>query len=230
MARSQAAQPPLETVLTAARVARERGDLGTARRAFLHLCGRLGEAQELAAAAAEEGERLAKELAIRGAHLAALEAALCAHQLGRDQRGPLEKLAQRYPRWRPAPGPIGVAKDGLLAGASGLFQVGLQRRARIVSLSGGITGAGTESFRRVLNLAHVEIDWLFLDVADLSYVGSSGLAIVVKSAEELRLAGGGVAMFGPSSNLKLLVETLGLGDSLHPVGGLSEALLLSLRG
>lgn len=230
MARSQAAKPPLETVLTAARVARERGDLGTARRAFLHLCVRLGEARELQTQTALEGERLAKELAIRGAHLAALEASLCAHQLGRDQRGPLEKLAERYPRWRPTPGPIGVAKDALLAGASGLFRVGIRQQARIVSLSGGITGAGTEAFRRVLNLAHVDLDWLLLDVADLSYVGSSGLAIVVKSAEELRAAGGGVAMFGPSSNLKLLVETLGLGDSLHPVASLSEALQLSLRG
>lgn len=212
-------------------MAREGGDLGTARRAFGHLLDRLQEDPELREAAALEGERLAKELVVRGAHLGGLEGCLCVHGLGRDQRKNFDRLAKRYARWRPPPASIGVAKDGLLAGATGTIRTGTfldgrAQRARIVSLSGGITGTGTDGFRRILSLAHEGADWLLIDAADLSYVGSSGLAIVVKSAEQLRGAGGGVSLFAPSSNLKLLVETLGLGNSLNPVNDLTDSLLL----
>lgn len=235
MARSQTA-PPLKTVLEAIRVSRERGDLGTARRALLHLFARSDEAGRLLEEAAHEAESVAKELVIRGAHLGGLEACLCAQGMGRDQKRNFDRIGDRYVRWRPTPGPIGAAKDGLLAGATGTFLMGTfpapggrPQFGRIVSLSGGITGTGTEAFRRILNLAHDGVDWLLLDAVDLSYVGSSGLAIVVKSAEQLRGAKGGVVLFQPSSNLKLLVETLGLGDSLHPVEDLTAALQLIHR-
>lgn len=224
---------PLPTVLEAVRVARGRGELGTARRALLHFFTRSGEVPKLHEEAAYEAESLAKELVIRGAHLGGLEACLCAQGLGRDQARNFERIGDRFARWRPEPASIGAAKDGLLAAATGAFLTGTfpargkrPQFGRIVSLSGGITGTGTEAFRRVLSLAHEGVDWLLLDAKDLSYVGSSGLAIVVKSAEQLRGDKGGVILFQPSSNLKLLVETLGLADSLHPVEDLSSALLL----
>lgn len=233
MAPSNAPTLPLPTVLEAVRVSRERGDLGTARRALLHFFARSGEVPQLLEEAGYEAEALAKELVIRGAALGGLEACLCAQGMGRDQARNFDRITARFPRWRPEPASIGAAKDGLLAGATGTFLTGTfpapgkrPQFGRIVSLSGGITGTGTEAFRRVLNMAHEGVDWLLLDAKDLSYVGSSGLAIVVKSAEQLRGANGGVVLFQPSSNLKLLVETLGLADSLHPVEDLSAALLL----
>ncbi|MGE0708816.1 MAG: STAS domain-containing protein [Planctomycetota bacterium] len=222
-------KPPLESVLEAARVARERGDLATSRRALEHAYERLGKEPALRGRAALEAEALGKELAIRGAPLAALGEWMRSGQLGRDQARNLRKLVEHYPRWRPAPGPIGVAKDALTAGASGAFWVGLEQRGRILTLAGGITGSGTDGFRRVLTLASSGVEWLLLDVAQLTYVGSAGLAVVVKTAERLRTEGGAVALFSLSTNLKLLVETLGLANSLNPVEDLEQALSLALR-
>ncbi|HBP23507.1 MAG TPA: hypothetical protein DEA08_37730 [Planctomycetes bacterium] len=229
MPRSTTHLPPLERVLEAVSAARERGRLGTARRALEHAYERLGEssaARELQPHMAEEAELLGRELAVRGAPLAAMSEWMRATDLGRDQRRNLSRLTEQYPRWRPEPSSIGVAKDALTAAASGAFWVGLEQRGRILTLAGGITGSGTDAFRRVLGLASSGVEWLLLDVQELTYVGSAGLAVVVKTAETLRSAGGAVALFSLSSNLKLLVETLGLAASLHPVEDLQAALNL----
>jgi anti-anti-sigma factor len=229
MLRSMTQLPPLKRVLEAVRVARERGDLATARRALEHAYERLGEEPDLQNLASREGEKLGRELAIKGAPLAALGEWMRAHALGRKQSKNLERLAKHYPRWRPTPTSIGVSKDALTAAASGAFWVGLEQRGRILTLKGGITGSGTDGFRRVLGLAGSGVGWLLLDVAELTYVGSAGLAVVVKIAERLRTEGGGVVLFSLSSNLKLLVETLGLAGSLHPVQELEDALALVQR-
>ncbi|MEM7315807.1 MAG: STAS domain-containing protein, partial [Planctomycetota bacterium] len=87
-----------------------------------------------------------------------------------------------------------------------------------------ITGDGTEPFARVLHMACDGTQWLFVDMADVNYVGSAGLAVAVKVSEKLRQAGGGMSLFGLSSNLKLLVETLGLDGYLNPMDRLEDAM------
>lgn len=222
--------PPPQAVLAAVRAAREGGQLRTAIRALDHLYGHLDEHDdELRGLAAAEGELLGRELAVRGASLAALGEWLRAEDLGRDQRENLRRLVRNYSSWRPEPQPIGVRGDQLKAGAGGEFWVNCASRGRIVTLEGGITGEGTEAFTRVLELSAQGVDYLFVDMAKLSYVGSTGLAVAVKTAERLRTCGGALSLFSLSSNLKLLVETLGLAAILHPVEGLEGALAFARR-
>lgn len=116
----------------------------------------------------------------------------------------------------------------LEAGATGAFWVGRHDKGRILVLRGGIMGeANTAAFSRVLDLSSDEVTWLFVDMERLTYVGSKGLAVVVKAAERLRKAGGGVSLFALKSNLKLIVETLGLAKFLNPTDKLIDALALA---
>lgn len=218
--------PNLGTILQAARVAREKGKLRTAARALEAVYARLDEGRGLASQIASEGEALGRELALRGASLAALGEWLRAQALGRDQGRNIERIIGNYKAWKPEAQTVGVARDGLLAGAGGAFWVSPRQRGRVMVLEGGITTEGTEAFTRVLELASGDVDWLFVDMQKLTYVGSTGLAVVVKLAERLRNRGGGVSLFHLSPNLKLLVETLGLATFLNPVGTLQDSFEL----
>jgi len=222
-----AGAPSVSLVLDAARVAREAGNLHVAARAVDHAYQRLDDEPGARERLAEEGALFARELAERGAHFAALGELLRAQQVGADLRDLLSSLLRTYTRWRPRAASIGVPKDALTAGASGDFWVGIGRRGRILLLEGGITGEATEAVSRVIELSAEKAPWLFVDVSRLSYVGSSGLAVIVKQAERCKGKGGGLCLFGLSSNLKLLVETLGLAPFLNPVADLPEALSLA---
>ncbi len=212
--------------LEAARVAREAGQLRVARRALDYAFQRVDGGSDLEVAGLE-GERLAEDLARRGALLGALSEWLRARAAGRDPSKPLTRLLRDYDSWRPRAAGLGVARDGLMAGASGAFWIDRKRQGRVLVLQGGITSEANEAFTRVLDLSSRDVQFLFVDMARLSYVGSTGLAVVVKTAERLKQAGGGVSLFALSSNLKLLVETLGLAKFLNPVGDLREALDLA---
>jgi len=219
-----AAPSPVDA-LRATAVARRAGRLDVALKAIDHACRHAAASPELRAQIVGEAGELAAALAAQGAPLSSLSLWLRAHELGdRAAGGKVAELTAAYPRWRPEPGSIGVARDGLKAGASGAFAISTRQRGRILVLQGGITGDGTQEFGRVLKLAAQGVDWLFVDMQQLSYVGSAGLAQVVKVAENMANAGGGMSLFGLSSNLKILVETLGLADFLNPTGSLSESL------
>jgi len=217
-------EPSPQLALQAVRVAREAGDLSVAMRALDHVFAHLHEDPDLVDDAASEGELLGRELAVRGASLAALGEWLRAQEGGLGQRENIRRLLRTYAAWRPQVETCGAPRDGLKAGASGAFWVGRGTRGRFMCLEGGITGEGTEAFSRVLELSSGSVSWLFVDMEKLSYVGSTGLAVIVKVAERLKDRGGGVALFGLSSNLKLLVETLGLGMILNPSDDLEDAL------
>jgi anti-anti-sigma regulatory factor len=58
----------------------------------------------------------------------------------------------------------------------------------------------------------------------LGYVGSSGLASMVKVAETLSDQGGGIVLFESASALMVLIDTLGLGRYFSPVQTLEAAL------
>lgn len=221
------AGPTLDTILEAVRFAREQGDLRTATRALEAAYERITEPDSLDAdLVASEGEALGRELAIRGASLAALGEWRRAQALGRDQAKNVRRILKNYTTWKPQVETVGVAKDGLTAGASGAFWVNRSQRGRVIVLQGGITGDGTEAFTRILDLSANQVDWLFVDMDRLTYVGSTGLAVVVKLAERLRNRGGGLSLFSLSTNLKLLVETLGLATFLNPVETLESSLEL----
>ncbi|MBX3467592.1 MAG: STAS domain-containing protein [Planctomycetes bacterium] len=226
------AAPSAGEAVEAARVAREAGRLRIAQRALDHALQSLDPRgdPDLAGRAAEEADLLGRALLAQGATLAALGELQRACALGRDGARPgLARVAGDYARWRPRAGPIGAPRDSLVAGASGAFWAGARARGRVVAIEGGITGEGTESFGRILELCARDVQWVFVDMEKLTYVGSAGLAVAVKLAERLRGQGGGLAMFAMSPNLKLLVETLGLAQFLNPAGTLLDALDLACR-
>jgi anti-anti-sigma factor len=223
------ANPSPRRALDSTRVAREAAKLEVALRAVDHAYANLDQDPAIRDELAEESELLGRELALRGASLGALGLWLRAHALGRSQAQSVQRLLTNYPTWRPDAGSVGVPRDALKAAASGAFWIGLRRRARILVLEGGITGQGTEPFARILLTASEGVNWVFVDMAQVNYVGSAGLALAVKISERLRPRAGGVALFGLSANLKILVETLGLEKHLPPVEGLAGALALGSR-
>lgn len=212
------------SALAAARVARTAGHLRVAMRALDEGWRAVEPGSQLARELGEEGLRLAGELTQRDARVAALGELLRARGSGAPVEEPLSGLLASYARWGPRPGPIGVPKDGLKAGATGAFWVLPGVRARILALAGGITGEGTEAFQRAIAASAEDVEWLLVDVAGLTYVGSTGLAQVVKVAERLAGRKGGMSLFAPSSSLKILVEMLGVERFLQPVPSLADAL------
>jgi anti-anti-sigma factor len=136
----------------------------------------------------------------------------------------LRGVLATYAAWRPRPELLGAPKEGLKAGATGAFWLGPALRGRVLVLSGGITGEGTAAFQEALEASAEGVEWLLVDVAQLTYVGSSGLAQVVKVAERLAGRKGGMSLFALSSSLQILVEMLGVERFLNPVAGLAEAL------
>lgn len=221
------APPDARTAVAASRVAREAGQLRIAQRALDRACDLCAQAAEpqLLEEVALESALLAGALANSGARLGALAEWLRARRLGaKNAAGAVGVLLTDYPHWRPQPEPIGVAGDLLKAAATGAFAVAPQRMARILSLSGQITADGGEAFRRAMEMSADGVSWLLIDMAELSYVGSSALAHVVKQAERLRRVGGGVCLYSMSSSLKILVEMLGVNTSVVPVEGVTEAL------
>jgi anti-anti-sigma factor len=222
------ATPTAVEAIEAARVAREAGHLKVARKALDHAHAAAAREGRIPPRLAEEGEQLGQALLTQGATLAALGEWLRARGLGRTSaRGRAGQVAQDYARWRPQPGPVGAPKDALLAAATGAFWVRPGARGRVLAVEGGITGEGTESFGRILELCAKDAEWLLVDMAKLTYVGSAGLAVAVKTAEKLRARKGGLTMFAMPSNLKLLVETLGLAHFLQPSPSVVEALDLA---
>jgi anti-anti-sigma factor len=218
------ASPTPQRALEASRVARSASRLDVAVRALDHAYGALPQDPGFANQLAVESEVLARELALRGASLGALGLWLRAQELGKDQAKNLGRLIKNYPAWRPTPSSVGAPKDTLIAGATGAFWVSTTTRARILVLSGGITGEGTEPFARVLKLACEDVEWVLIDLAKVNYIGSAGLAVAVKLSERLRKRSGGLALFELATNLTLLVETLGLDGYLNPVTTLADAL------
>lgn len=216
--------------LAAARVARTAGHLRVAMRALDEGWRAVEPGSPLARELGEEGLRLAGELIQREARVAALGELLRARGSGAPAEEALSGLLASYSRWGPRPGPIGVPKDGLKAGATGAFWVAPGARARILALAGGITGEGTEAFQRAIAASAEDVEWLLVDVAGLTYVGSTGLAQVVKVAERLAARGGGMSLFALSSSLQILVEMLGVERFLSPVAGLAEALACAQAG
>lgn len=218
--------PSAEEAIEAGRVARDAAKLRVAQRALDHAYqGAAKLTPEARRRLAEEGDLLARALAAQGATLAALSEFQRACALGRKEaREGTELIAADYVKWRPTPGAIGAPRDSLLAGASGAFWVSDKARARVAALEGGITGEGTESFGRILDLCARDVQWVLVDMERLTYVGSAGLAVAVKLAERLRGGAGGLAMFSMSPNLKLLVETLGLAHFLNPAANVLEAI------
>jgi anti-anti-sigma factor len=221
--------PSAEEAIEAGRVARDAAKLRVAQRALDHAYqGAAKLSPDAQRRLAEEGELLARALLAQGATLAALSEFQRARALGRaSARDGTAKLAADYAKWRPTPGPIGAPRDSLLGGASGAFWVHDKARARVLAVEGGITGEGTESFGRILDLCAKDVQWVLVDMERLTYVGSAGLAVAVKTAERLRGQQGGLAMFAMSPNLKLLVETLGLAHFLNPAKDVLEAIELS---
>ena len=218
------ANPTPQRALESSRIAREAARLDVAVRALDHAYRSLPQDSAFTRQLADESEILARELAVRGASLGAMGFWLRAQELGKDQAANVGRLIRNYSVWQPQPASVGAPKDALLAGASGAFWVSTKSRARILALAGGITGEGTEPFARVFQLACKDVNWVFIDLAQVKYIGSAGLAVAVKLSEQLRLRGGGLALFGLASNLTLLVETLGLDGYLNPVPTLADAL------
>ncbi len=219
-------KPTPQRALDGARVAREAGQLTVAGRALDHVYTNLEEHPQLRGPLAIESAVLARELALRGASLAALGLWLRAQELGKDQTRNVTRMIGNYSAWRPQLCSVGAPKEALTAGASGAFWVSIAAKARILALQGGITGDGTEPFARVLHLACEGIHWVFVDMSEVSYVGSAGLAVAVKVSEKLRQREGGLSLFGLSANLQLLVETLGLDSYLNPQAYLEGAIAL----
>ncbi len=219
--------PSLSEAVEAARVAREAGKLRLAQRAVDHAYGALTgrEDRGLLERLGLESDFLARSLGREGALLAALSEWLRASSLGlAEARRGVAQVCQAYERWRPKPGTIGAPRDSLRAAASGPFWIDRARRGIVLALEGGITGEGTEAFGRVLELCAREADWLLIDMERLTYVGSAGLAVAVKTSEVLRARRGGLVLFAMAPNLRLLVDTLGLSQFLNPAPDVAGAL------
>ncbi|MEZ6187135.1 MAG: STAS domain-containing protein [Planctomycetota bacterium] len=196
-----------------------------ALRALDHAWSRGAGDEALRATFATEAFELGKALVDQGACVAALGVLLRARSVG-DARaqGTIAALTRDYPRWRPVPASVGAVRDSLRAGASGTFGIGRAGGARLLTLEGQITGENKHDFSRVLERSAEDTEWLIVDMHGLTYVGSTGMAAVVKEAEGLAARGGGITLFSLSSSLKILVEMLGVAQFLNPVSGLLEAL------
>jgi len=216
------AAPDAATAIAASRVARSAGQLRTAQRALDRAYAVLVPDQREALSA--EAALLAGALANAGSRLAALGEWFRARDLGaKHAEQAIGVLISDYPQWRPAPESVGLKGDGLKASATGAFWVGYDTRARILTLQGGVTAEGVQPFQRVTEMSGQDVHWLLVDMRELTYVGSSALALVVKQAERLRQQGGGLCLFSMSSSLKILVEMLGVNTSVTPVEDLGEA-------
>ena len=217
--------PSAAEAVAASRVARKAGRLDVALKALDHAWSEGFEIKALRKELAREAQALGKALIDQGASVAALSQLLRSRSLGEERaQATLVALVRDYPRWRPAPEPIGAVRDSLKAAASGTFGLGIAGRARLLCLEGQITGENKQDFARVLKLTAEGIDWLLIDMHSLTYVGSTGMAAVVKEAETLAQHGGGICLFSLSSSLKILVEMLGVTQFLNPVGTLLNAL------
>ncbi|MBI3723432.1 STAS domain-containing protein [bacterium] len=175
---------------------------------------------------ATEGTKLGKALDARGAPLAALSEHLRALDLAPenpDAREGIRRGVTRYDEWRPKTDAI-APKDQLKVGATGAFWAGRSTKARVVVFEGGIRTETVDAARRALELATQGVSWVLLDMKDLLYIGSTGLAAAVKSAEQLAEGGGGLAVFSLASNLAVVIDTLGLGRFLQVVPTLEHAL------
>lgn len=217
------AAPDAATAIASSRVAREAGQLRLAQRALDRAYAVCEPDQREALAA--ESSLLAGALSHGGSRLAALGEWFRARDLGAKNAGQAAMvLVSDYPNWRPAPESVGLKGDGLKAAATGAFWVGRDAKARILTLSGGVTAEGVQPFQRVTEMSAEGVQWLLIDMRELTYVGSSALALVVKQAERLRTQGGGLCLFSMSSSLKILVEMLGVNTSVTPVEDLTDAL------
>jgi anti-anti-sigma factor len=217
--------PDATTAIASSRVAREAGQLRLAQRALDRAYACVGADGDAMAALLDECVLLAGALGQAGSRLAALSEWLRALERGaKNAAGAVGVLVSDYDAWRPAPESVGLKGDGLKAAATGTFWVGLGARGRILTLSGGVTAEGVKPFQRVIEMSAQDVQWLLVDMRELTYVGSSALALVVKQAERLRTLGGGLCLYSMSSSLKILVEMLGVNTSVTPVEGLLEAL------
>jgi anti-anti-sigma factor len=70
--------------------------------------------------------------------------------------------------------------------------------------------------RRVASLGHGTVR---LDMADVSFVDSSGLRVLLGAHNELAASGGRLELFRPSRALRRLLELTALDGHLHLVGG-----------
>ncbi|MCA8922596.1 MAG: STAS domain-containing protein [Planctomycetes bacterium] len=212
-------------------MARKAGRLGVALRALDHAWARGAQDEALRAGLGREAHALGAALVDQGACVAALGLLLRARSLGEARAQPaLAALARDYPRWRPAPESVGAVRDSLKAAASGTFSLGQAGDGRLLTLEGQITGENKHDFSRVLEVSAEGVDWLLVDMHALTYVGSTGMAAVVKEAEGLSSRGGGISLFSLSSSLKILVEMLGVAQFLNPKVSLLDAIDRASKG
>lgn len=212
--------------LESARAARGQGKLIEARTNLDAAYEGLDARDRRAAQAlAEEGARLGAALEGANAPLAALSELLRAWEAAKvPQVGEgITRLVQRYAEWRPQP--IEVAPGtAIRAAATGAFWVGIGTKGRVVALEGGIPTESVQAARRALDRASVGVSWLLLDLRGLGYIGSSGLATIVKVAELLGNAGGGLVLFDVVSAQAVLIDTLGLARFFTPAASIQAAL------
>lgn len=174
----------------------------------------------------DEGVRLGLSLEERGAPLAALSEFLRALDLAPRNRAAADGVARgiaAYPKWRPPLAPLGP-RDQFLAGATGAFKVARDVQARVLAWKGGITSETIEPARSVLQRASDDVLWLVVDMKELGYVGSTGIAAAVKAAQALEQRGGGILCFGLAPSLGIVIDTLGLTRHLQVAPDLGQAL------
>lgn len=175
---------------------------------------------------ADEGVRLGLALEERGAPLAALSEFYRAADLAPRHTQANEGVARglaAYASWRPPMTAIGP-RDQLLAGATGAFRIGRDLRARVLAWKGGITSETIAPARSALQRASDDVLWLAIDMRELHYVGSTGIAAAVKAAQALEARGGGIVCFQLAPNLGVVIDTLGLTKHLQVAPDLAAAL------
>lgn len=95
--------------------------------------------------------------------------------------------------------------------------VTLERGVVIVAVSGRIDFTVATEFesrlRPFLNVA--EIRGLILDIADVTYVGSGGLRVMLMASRALTRRAGGFAVCSPSEPIHGLLKSTGFADVLN---------------
>ena len=85
----------------------------------------------------------------------------------------------------------------------------------VVTLSGDVDVYTSARLReRLLDLIHHARPRLVIDLANLDFVDSTGLGMLVAVAERVRRAGGEMALRSPTASTRRVIEITGLGRVL----------------
>jgi anti-sigma B factor antagonist len=98
-------------------------------------------------------------------------------------------------------------------------------RVTVVAPKGRLDMASASSFReRVLQLVQSGSTHLVIDLAEVSFVDSSGLGAIIGGLKVARQAGGELRIARPNQQVLLVLDLTSLNRVLEPYGTVEEAV------